>query len=105
MKTFARASATALLLSLTSLGLALPTAGPALAGNCATCIYNAPATTAELGPAWGGQSTPAGGCGNCWGDSATAAPGPARITWASDCHGCWPNEVTPAGRNRAFANA
>lgn len=62
MKTFVRAAATALFLSAAALGLSLPTAGAAPAADCATCIH----TTADLGPAWSGQTAPAGSCTSCW---------------------------------------
>ncbi|MET9853360.1 hypothetical protein ABZY57_10485 [Streptomyces sp. NPDC006450] len=72
MKILTRAAATASLLFVTALGLSLPTAGAAVAGNCAGCIDDV-SVTAELGPAWSGRSAQAGGCGNCW-SYAVAAP-------------------------------
>lgn len=80
MKKLTRAAA--LLLSVAALGLSLPTAGAALAGNCPNCIDNT-SVTAELGPAWGGQS----------------ALGP-------HCPGCWPYDVAvPARWNGDYGNA
>ncbi|MBT2452024.1 hypothetical protein J7F03_34200 [Streptomyces sp. ISL-43] len=106
MKKFTRAAAT-LILSVAALGLSLPTTGAALAGNCPTCIDNT-SVTAELGPAWGGQIAPAGGCGNCWSDSALADPGPARQVRIApaNCATCWPSGVTdPARWNGGYGDA
>lgn len=64
MKPIRRAAATALLLSAAALGLALPTGGAALAGDCPSC-FDGTYVTAELGPAWGGQAVLAGGCSAC----------------------------------------
>ncbi|MGW6705281.1 hypothetical protein ACWGDE_10365 [Streptomyces sp. NPDC054956] len=90
MKRSARAAATALLLFVAALGLSAPTAGPALAANCPTCVDNA-SVTAELGPAWGGQSTLGADCHGCWPNEAPSG----RTVQATGCTGCWPSNAEP----------
>ncbi|MFD6891891.1 hypothetical protein [Streptomyces sp. NPDC059957] len=80
MKKFTRAAATALLLTVAALGLSLPLAGAAVAGDCPNC-FDGTSVTAEPGPAWGGQSVQAGDCPGCWPNGVIAPTG-----WAGD-HG------------------
>ncbi|MDD9379516.1 hypothetical protein M8Z33_23245 [Streptomyces sp. ZAF1911] len=74
MKKFTRAAATALLLSVAALGLSLPLAGAAVAGECPSC-FDGTSVTADLGPAWAGQSVRAGGCTGCWPSGVIAPTG------------------------------